>query len=99
MKMVVGPGIDPLSPCDGVHCRMRRGRFWRRWRRGPAPIANAGQDEAAPVGTAVTLDGSASEAPSGLLTVVRSLDLDPIPCDRIVLIPTVRPFGHNALEV
>jgi hypothetical protein len=66
---------------------------------GPAPIANAGQDEAAPVGTAVTLDGSASEAPSGLLTVVRILDLDPIPCDRIVLIPTVRPFGQNALEV
>src|SRR5687767_13009548 len=32
---------------------------------GPAPIANAGQDETAAVGTAVTLDGSASEGPSG----------------------------------
>jgi hypothetical protein len=32
---------------------------------GPAPIANAGQDEMAAVGTAIILDGSASEGPSG----------------------------------
>ena len=32
---------------------------------GPAPIANAGSDEMAAVGTAVTLDGSASEGPAG----------------------------------
>jgi hypothetical protein len=32
---------------------------------GPAPIANAGSDEMAAVGTAITLDGSASEGPSG----------------------------------
>ena len=37
--------------------------------------------------------------PSFLLPVGRILDLDPIPYIRIVLIPTVCPFCHNAFEV
>ena len=40
---------------------------------GPAPIANAGSDEMAAVGTAITLDGSASE---GALRCTRLLSMD-----------------------
>ena len=60
---------------------------------GPAPLADAGQNETAPVGTAVTLDGSASESPSGA-PVSYQWRLTSKPSGSTPLWPARRRFGH-----